>query len=272
MKLKFTELCSYTLSPSTPSKGSMIPFKRNLAVFKKSLISSVLGVVLEPMVFFLVFAFGVGYFVQMDKAYIHFLIPGYLCFCGFNISFIEASFGTYNRQKSRGVYETLQLAPISQTDLAFGEIFWATFKGFICQISLLVIFLLYSGAYQWTLFISLMVMLGASWLGAILGLLSLSLTPEIRNVTYIQAVFILPLSALAGVFFPLESLPQSVQTALYISPFTVASKLSHRVFENQMDSRFYLYAAFFFAVLFLVTNMATAFFKKSLNSLTLLRD
>ncbi len=248
----------------TPNINSLVFTKRNYKAYKKQLITSLLQTVAEPTLYFLIFSYGISLFLGAQHAYIEFLFPGYIAFCGFNLGFIESSFGVSRRLADRGVFESIKLSPINLEDIAFSELAWSTLRALFCQISIVLVYIFFTRSLQWSLVSIIFMGALCSWLGAAMGLITLSLSKKPGTASYIQSLFILPFSAVSGVFFPVEQLPRGIEALLFIAPFTHATSIIRSALEGGFNSIFYVQIAILFSFLVFLTNVSVTMFASKL--------
>ncbi len=231
-----------SLAPWRPPHISwrwMPVFRRNLLVWRKLAIPSLVGNIAEPLITLVAFGYGLGALVgqvQLGGAtvpYILFLASGAICSSAMNAASFEALYSAFSRMHVQRTWDGIMNAPVLLDDIVFAEMLWAAFKSlFTTTVILLVIF---------GLGISRSPMLLLAW--PLLGLVGItfSCVALIFNAlakgydffTYYFTLFLTPTMFLSGVFFPRDQLPGVMRTISDWLPLTAAVELVRPLFLGQ---------------------------------------
>jgi lipooligosaccharide transport system permease protein len=214
-------------------------FRRNLLVWRKLLIPSLVGNVAEPLITLVAFGYGLGALVgqvQLDGVavpYILFLASGSICMSAMNAASFEALYSAFSRMHVQRTWDGIMNAPIQLDDVLMAEMLWAAFKS-LFTISVILLVML-------ALDISHSPMLLLAW--PLLGLVGIvfssvalifnALAKGYDFFTYYFTLFLTPTMFLSGVFFPRDQLPGFIRVISEFLPLTAAVELIRPLFMDQ---------------------------------------
>jgi lipooligosaccharide transport system permease protein len=178
---------------------------------------------LEPILYLLAFGFGLGGFVQNinGQPYINFLAPALVAIAIMNGSFFECTFASFVRMYFQKTFDAIVATPVSIEEVVAGELLWGATRSTINATIVLGVIAIF-GLITSPLFLLIPVIafFGGLMFAAI-AMCFTALAPNIDFFNYPSFLFITPMLFLSGTFFPLTSLPSSVQvTAIVILPLT----------------------------------------------------
>ena len=118
---------------------------RYARVYVNNIFSNAFPPFFEPLIFLAGIGLGLGtYITSMDgMPYIKFLASGLLVTTAMFTAAFECTYGTFLRLEYDKVYDGILAAPISVKNLIFGEILWASTKGFFFSAAVLFIISLF---------------------------------------------------------------------------------------------------------------------------------
>lgn len=205
-------------------RGAFPIWRRDMLVMRRSLFSELLAVTAYPLTLYLAFGVGLrGFITDVEGVpYPVFIAPGLISMTAVNAAFDESSWSMWFHRRVQRTIEEYRVNPITTFDIVVGKIFSGFCQGAIKGVAVaVVIFLLtpfrfdYSHLLAYLLFIVLGSMI-FSCLGTICGT-SIN-KPE--NIGRIQAVVLVPLIFMAGIFFPLSSYPEWFRPIIRLLPTT----------------------------------------------------
>lgn len=215
-------------------------FLRNLLVWRKLAIPSLVGNIAEPLMWLVAFGYGLGSLVgtvqiggeggEEKVRYILFLASGSICMSAMNAASFEALYSAFSRMHVQKTWDSIMNAPIALRDVLLAEMLWAAFKSLFSVTAILGVML--------ALDISRSPMLLLAWPILLLAGITFSCTALIFNAlakgydffTYYFTLFLTPMMFLSGVFFPREQLPYLLQQASAWLPLTQAVELVRPLF------------------------------------------
>ncbi len=181
-------------------------WRRNLLVWRKLAIASVLGNIADPLLYMLALGYGIGAFVPEigGMKYIAFIGTGMVCQSAMFTSSFEAMYSAFSRMHVQRTWEAIINAPVSLDDVVFAEWVWAATKSVMSVMAILVVILLLGFGHSWLAVwvIPLGFVTGLTFAG--FGLLMNSLARNYDFFTYSLTLFQTPMLLLSGVFFPVD--------------------------------------------------------------------
>jgi len=126
-------------------------WRRNLLVWRKLAIASVLGNIADPLLYMLALGYGIGAFVPEigGMTYIAFIGTGMVCQSAMFTSSFEAMYSAFSRMHVQRTWEAIINAPVSLDDVVFAEWVWAATKSVMSVIAILVVILLLGFGHSW---------------------------------------------------------------------------------------------------------------------------
>jgi lipooligosaccharide transport system permease protein len=211
--------------------------ERNFLVWRKLMIPSLTTNLADPLFYLVGFGFGIGSLVGTvnGRPYVEFLAGGMLCYSTLNSATAEALYSAFSRLKMQRTWEGILHAPMTVADIVLGEWLWAAIKAVLSGSAILLIMYAFNIAHG---FRPLAVLPVLFLLGLCVAGLALVMTTIAKGFDFFAYYFTLvltPMSFLSGVFFPLQSLPLSVQKIALVLPLAHAAQLSRGlVFGDDM--------------------------------------
>jgi lipooligosaccharide transport system permease protein len=215
-------------------------FLRNLLVWRKLLIPSLLGNIADPLIALVAFGYGLGALVGEVKLglggdattvpYIVFLGSGYICTSAMNAASFEALYSAYSRMAVQRTWDGIMNAPVSLDDVLLAEMLWASFKSLVTVLAILGVMLVLGISGGWGLLLALPVLALVGMTFASLALIFNALAKGYDFFTYYFTLFLTPMMFLSGVFFPREQLPPWVQAVSAWLPLTAAVEVVRPLF------------------------------------------
>ena len=200
---------------------------RNLLVWKKLAVPSVLGNIAEPLITLVAFGYGVGSLIgQIDGLpYIEYLASGSVAVSAALAATFEALYSAYSRMAVQKTWDSILNAPVALDDIVFAEMLWAAMKAlFSCAAIMIVIFLLgISRAPTMLLAIPVLALVGVTF--ASVALVFNAVAKGYDFFTYYFTLVITPMTFLSGVYFPIAQMPPWLQAVANVLPLKAAVDL-----------------------------------------------
>jgi lipooligosaccharide transport system permease protein len=219
-------------------------FLRNMLVWRKLAIPSLVGNIAEPLMWLIAFGYGIGSLVGQVEVlgqkvpYLLFLASGSICMSAMNAASFEALYSAYSRMSVQKTWDGILNAPIGLADILLAEMLWAAFKSI----------------FSVTAILGVMVFLGVLlspkiWLVGMafssIALIFNALAKGYDFFTYYFTLFLTPMTFMSGVFFPREQLPEWLQKGAAFLPLSQAIDLIRPLFldrwpENALEHVLFL--------------------------------
>jgi lipooligosaccharide transport system permease protein len=228
-------------------------FLRNLLVWRKLAIPSLVGNIAEPLMWLVAFGYGMGALVgqvtintpqgAVAVPYILFLASGSICMSAMNAASFEALYSAFSRMHVQKTWDGIMNAPVSLDDVVLAEMLWAGFKALFSVTAIMLVMLALGISHSPKLLLAWPVLLGVGVTFSCIALVFNALAKGYDFFTYYFTLFLTPMMFLSGVFFPREQLPGVVRTISDWLPLTNAVELVRPLFMDQWPDKPWLHAA-----------------------------
>jgi lipooligosaccharide transport system permease protein len=202
-------------------------FMRNLLVWRKLAVPSVIGNIAEPLITLVAFGYGLGSLVgQIDgRPYISFLASGSIVVSAVLAATFEALYSAYSRMQVQKTWDGIMNAPIALDDIVFAEMLWAAFKSLFSVAAIMVVIFALGISRAPTMLLALPVLglIGITF--ASVALVFNALARGYDFFTYYFTLVITPMTFLSGVYFPITQMPNWLQQVAHVLPLTAAVEL-----------------------------------------------
>ena len=214
-------------------------FLRNLLVWRKLAIPSLVGNIAEPLMWLVAFGYGMGALVgQVSMGdgtkvpYILFLASGSICMSAMNAASFEALYSAFSRMHVQKTWEGIMNTPISLDSVLLAELLWAAFKALFTVTAILLVMLALGISHSPKLLVAWPVLLCVGIMFSAIALIFNALAKGYDFFTYYFTLVLTPQMFLSGVFFPREQLPPLVRAISDWLPLTNAVELVRPLFMD----------------------------------------
>jgi lipooligosaccharide transport system permease protein len=208
--------------------GRFVPvWRRNLLVWRKLAVASVIGNIAEPLITLLAFGYGLGSLLeQIDGVpYIEYLASGAICMSVMMASSFEALYSAFSRMHVQKTWESLLNTPLELDDIILAEMLWAASKAMISGVAiLLVLFALGIGLHPTTLLVPPLLLLTGICFASI-ALIVNAIAKAYDFFTYYFTLALTPMIFVSGVYYPVTQLPLWLQSVADFLPLSAAVRL-----------------------------------------------
>ncbi|CAN7248691.1 ABC transporter permease [Acidovorax sp. LjRoot117] len=219
-------------------------FLRNLLVWRKLAIPSLVGNIAEPLMWLVAFGYGMGALVGQVNVggaggtttqvpYILFLASGSICMSAMNAASFEALYSAFSRMHVQKTWDGIMNAPVSLDDVVLAEMLWAAFKALFTVSAILCVMLALGISHSPRLLVAWPVLLFVGVMFSSIALIFNALAKGYDFFTYYFTLVLTPMMFLSGVFFPREQLPPIVRAISDWLPLTNAVELVRPLFMDQ---------------------------------------
>ncbi len=231
-------------SPPRLSPRFTAVWLRNLLVWRKLALPSLVGNIAEPLIWLVAFGYGMGALVgsvtlplpggdTQTVPYLVFLASGSLCMSAMNAATFEALYSAFSRMHVQKTWDGILNAPVTLDDIVLAEMLWAAFKALFTVTAILGVMLALGISHSPKLVLAWAVLGLTGITFASLALIFNALAKGYDFFTYYFTLFLTPMMFLCGVFFPREQLPGWVQMAANVLPLTHAVQLVRPLFLDR---------------------------------------
>jgi lipooligosaccharide transport system permease protein len=223
-------------------------FLRNLLVWRKLAIPSLIGNIAEPLIWLVAFGYGMGALVGTVSVngttvpYILFLASGSICMSAMNAASFEALYSAFSRMHVQKTWDGIMNAPVGLDDIVLAEMLWAGFKAIFTTTAILFVMLALSISHSPKLIVAWFVLVGAGVTFSCIALIFNAMAKGYDFFTYYFTLFMTPMMFLSGVFFPLEQLPDVVRAVANWLPLANAVALVRPLFMDEWPANWVQHA------------------------------
>src|SRR5215470_5148859 len=120
-------------------------FRRNLLVWRKLALPSLIGNIAEPLIWLVAFGYGMGALVGHVQVgsetvpYILFLASGSICMSAMNAASFEALYSAFSRMHVQKTWDGIMNAPVGLDDIVLAEMLWAAYKAIFTVSAILLV-------------------------------------------------------------------------------------------------------------------------------------
>jgi lipooligosaccharide transport system permease protein len=220
-------------------------FLRNMLVWRKLAIPSLIGNIAEPLIWLVAFGYGMGALVgRVDVngtsvPYILFLASGSICMSAMNAASFEALYSAFSRMHVQKTWDGIMNAPVGLDDVVMAEMLWAGFKAIFTTTAILFVMLGLGISHSPKLIVAWVVLVGVGVTFSCIALIFNALAKGYDFFTYYFTLFMTPMMFLSGVFFPLEQLPGAVRAVAAWLPLANAVALVRPLFMDQWPEQWW---------------------------------
>ena len=217
-------------------------FLRNLLVWRKLALPSLVGNIAEPLMWLVAFGYGMGSLVgqvQVDGhsvPYLLFLASGSICMSAMNAATFEALYSAFSRMHVQKTWDGILNAPVRLGDVVLAEMLWAAFKSLFTVSAILCVMLALGISHSPKLVLAWPILLFAGITFSCMALVFNALAKGYDFFTYYFTLFLTPMMFLSGVFFPLDQLPDWVRLLAAWLPLTQVVELVRPLFMDTWPS------------------------------------
>ena len=218
-------------------------FQRNLLVWRKLAVPSLVGNIAEPLMWLVAFGYGMGALVGQVTVnmgsgpqavpYILFLASGSICMSAMQAASFEALYSAFSRMHVQKTWDGIMNAPVSLDDVVFAEMLWAAFKALFTITAILGVMLALGISHSPKLLLAWPILFGVGVTFSCMALVFNALAKGYDFFTYYFTLFITPTMFLSGVFFPLSQLPPWLRGIADALPLANSVALVRPLFMDQ---------------------------------------
>ena len=234
-------------------------WQRNCVVYQKTWKINFLTPLLEPLFYLLAFGYGMSAligkvpFEGQELSYVVFITPSLLAIAMMYNAFFENTYASFVRMYYQKTFDSMLATPLSLHEVITGEIIWGATKSLIATAIMLGVVTAFGLVhYPQALFVLPLSFLAGIAFGSI-GMFFTGVTPSIEAFNLPIFLFVTPMFLFSGTFFPVAGLPGWAQKLALVFPLThLVNATRHLCLGSMTTDVFWgvLYLAVFSAVFF----------------------
>jgi lipooligosaccharide transport system permease protein len=203
-------------------------WRRNILVWRKLIGPAIVMNFGEPTLYLLGLGFGLGHFVgeMAGMPYLTFLASGIVASSAMTTASFEGMYSVFTRMVPQRTYEAILATPLEVDDVLAGEMLWCGTKSVFSGIAILAVATALGVVGGWSALwaIPVVFLTGLCFAGP--ALIMSALAPGYDFFNYYFVLILTPMFILCGVFYPIDTLPQTMQGAVQFLPLTHAVALT----------------------------------------------
>ena len=222
-------------------------FMRNLLVWRKLVIPSLVANIAEPLMWLVAFGYGMGALIGevtiegTQVPYLLFLASGSICMSAMNAATFEALYSAFSRMHVQKTWDGIMNAPIRLEDILLAEMLWAAFKSLFTITAILGVMMALGITQSWKILLAWPCLLCVGITFSCLALIFNALAKGYDFFTYYFTLFLTPMMFLSGVFFPSDQLPPWVRSVAEFLPLSQAVALVRPLFLDRWPEQAFLH-------------------------------
>jgi len=224
-------------------------WRRNLLVWRKLAIASVLGNIADPLLYMLALGYGIGAFIPEigGMKYIAFIGTGMVCQSAMFTASFEGMYSAFSRMHVQRTWDAIINAPLSLDDVLFAEWIWTASKSVISVLAILGVIMALGFGHSWlAVWVLPLGFLTGLTFGAF-GLLMTAMAPSYDFFTYFFTLVLTPMLLLSGIFFPVEQMPATLRVVAACLPLSHAIDIARPLLDGKIPNDIPLHIAVLFA-------------------------
>jgi lipooligosaccharide transport system permease protein len=256
---------SHWRAPSFSPRFAAV-WHRNVKVWRKLAVASVLGNIADPLLYMLALGYGIGALIGEvgGMPYVAFIGTGMVCQSAMFTASFEGMYSAFSRMHIQKTWDAIINAPISLDDVVLAEWMWCATKALMSTAAILVVIVVLGFGHTWlALWILPLGFLVGLVFGAF-GLVMNALAPNFDFFTYFFTLCLTPMLLLSGVFFPVDQLPGWLASAANVLPLKHAIDLARPLMLGRVPEHVLLHVAVLLAYAFAAYYVALALTRRRL--------
>ena len=222
-------------------------FLRNLLVWRKLAIPSLVANIAEPLMWLVAFGYGLGALVgdvtlgDDQVPYILFLASGSICMSAMNAATFEALYSAFSRMHVQKTWDSILNTPVTLRDVVLAEMLWASFKSLFSVTAILLIMTALGIVTTPKVLLAWPMLWLAGITFSCIALIFNAIAKGYDFFTFYFTLCLTPMMFLSGVFFPVDQFPAWVQILGQVLPLSHVVALVRPLFFDQWPSQPWLH-------------------------------
>ena len=209
-------------------RGAIAVWRRNVLVWRRLIGPAMLMNFGEPALYLLGLGYGLGFFIgeMADMPYLMFLASGIIASSAMTTASFEGMYSVYTRMVTQRTYEAILATPLEVDDVIAGEMLWCGTKSLISGIAILAVAAAIGVVEGWQALwvLPIVFLTGLCFAGPAIMMSAMASNYDFFNYYFVLALT--PMLLISGVFYPVETLPEVMQSVIQILPLPHAVALT----------------------------------------------
>jgi lipooligosaccharide transport system permease protein len=205
-------------------RGSLAIWRRDMLVLRRSIWSELVAVVAYPLTMYLAFGIGMKGYIGLVEGvpYSLFIAPGLITMTAVNAAYNESVWSLWFHRRVQFTVESYRVTPVAVWEIVVAKILSGFSHGLIKGLAVaLVIFAITPFRFEpANLLAYLAFLLPGSALFSCAGVISGTVMDKPETIGKVEAVLVMPLIFMSGLFFPLSSYPAQIAPWVRLFPTT----------------------------------------------------
>ncbi len=208
-------------------RETFVVWLRNARVWRKLAGPSLVLHFGEPIIYLLGLGFGLGALVGTvdDIPYLTFFASGIIASSAMSTATLEGTYSAYTRMATQQTYQSILNTPVEIEDIMLAEILWCATKATMSGVAILIVASVLGAVKSpWAIAaIPVIFLCGLCFSAPALLISTLAKSYDFFNYYFTMGVT--PMFILCGVFYPVTTLPEWLQSFVALLPLTHAVAL-----------------------------------------------
>jgi len=235
-------------------KNAWIIWYRNLLVWRKLIGPALVLHFGEPLIYLFGLGFGLGVFVGdiEGMAYLTFLASGLVASSAMMTASLEGTYSVFTRMVPQKTYSAILATPIEVDDIMAGELLWCATKALFSGTAIIIVAALMGAVESWQAVLAIPVVFLSALCFTGPAIVIASMSPSYDYFNYYFTLAVTPMFVLCGVFYPVSTLPDVMQSIVYLLPLTHAVELIRPLIAGteMHDIALHVFVLSFYAIVF----------------------
>jgi lipooligosaccharide transport system permease protein len=213
-------------------------WRRNLLVWRKLAIASVLGNIADPLLYMLALGYGLGSLIGEvgGMTYIAFIGTGMVCQSAMFTASFEGMYSAFSRMHVQRTWDGIINAPIALDDVVLAEWIWCASKAVLSTVAILAVIMALGYGHTW---LAIWVLPLGFLVGLVFGAFGLvmnALAPGYDFFTYFFTLVLTPMLLFSGVYFPIDQMPAALASIANVLPLKHAIDIARPLMMGRVPS------------------------------------
>jgi len=220
-------------------------WRRNLLVWRKLAVASVLGNIAEPLLYMVALGYGIGALIGDigGMPYIAFIGTGMVCQSAMFTASFEGMYSAFSRMHMQRTWDAIINTPLSLDDVVLAEWMWCATKAVMSTIAILIVLIAlgfgHTALALWILPLGFLIGLTFGAFGLVMN----ALAPGYDFFTYFFTLALTPQLLMSGVYFPVDQMPGWLQAVANALPLKHAIDLARPLMLGRVPDAILLHVA-----------------------------